>query len=55
MPTTTPTRKPSIRINRSISFPANLHAYVTQKASKERRSFNWIVNDLIQRELQKAR
>lgn len=49
------TKNRNVRINRSISFPSDLHAYVTRKAAKERRSFNWIVNDLILRELQKAR
>lgn len=48
-------RRTTSRINRSISFPAALHEYVARKAAKEQRSFNWIVNDLVQKELAKQR
>lgn len=48
-------RRSTSRINRSISFPLALHDYVARKAVKEQRSFNWIVNDLVQRELSRAR
>lgn len=50
--TTTQTRtKPRTRINRSVSFPADAHAFVTREAKRQKRSFNYIVNDFIQKEL----
>lgn len=35
------------RINRSISFPAAVHDYVTRRAQAENRSFNFIVNECL--------
>lgn len=49
-----PNEKVAARVNRSISFPLSLHEFVTQRAKLERRSFNWIVNDLIEKELDRA-
>lgn len=39
------------RVTRSISLPPELHGYIVQRAKKERRSFNWIMNDLVEKEI----
>lgn len=50
MPTST-RKKSTPRTTRSISFPVALFDYVTARAKKEKRSFNWIVNDIIEKEM----
>ena len=46
--------KPVSRINRSISFPVAMHEYVTRRAERESRSFNWVVNDCIAKDLKRS-
>lgn len=55
MPTPT-TLKPSTsstpsRVTRSISFPKAVYDYVKRRAEKEKRSFNWIVTNLVENDL----
>lgn len=46
---TTQTAKKPGRITRSISFPLEVHALITKRAAEQRRSFNWVVNDILAR------
>lgn len=39
------------RTTRSISLPDELHEHVRRKAGKLDRSVNWVINDLIAKDL----
>ena len=47
-------KKKPARITRSISFTRTDFAYITRKAAKLNRTFNWVVNDLIRADVENA-
>lgn len=52
--TNTVARKPRL-ITRSISFDPALLEYAKVRATRERRSVNWIVNDIIREEKERRK
>ena len=53
--TTKTTPKKTARVSRSISLAPELYTYLQQRAKEMDRSVNWLVNQLVAKDLKNAR